>query len=284
MNAQLPLEEETSRFVDLAGLRVHYNEAGAGHPVIFIHGSGPGATGWSNFSQNLVHLAESFHVIALDCPGWGKSDTPSAEQSDLVEVVRELMDKLQLEKAALVGNSMGGAVSISFAVRYPGRISHLITMGSPCPVPNVFSETMTTEGLKILFEAYAQPSPENFKKLVEVMCFDPSFATDELAAQRSAAALATPDHLKKFLQPDNFATLLPGFFELGGKIPQISVPTLAIHGRNDRTVHYENSLQLVSMIPNSRLLLLNQCGHWAQLEHSAEFNRSVAEFLQHSYG
>lgn len=282
MNNTNLTEETSSRFIEIDGIGVHYNEAGHGHPLILIHGSGPGASGWSNFSQNMASLSRDFRVIAIDCPGWGKSDTPTPEQSDLVEVVRSLMDKLEIPRAALVGNSMGGAVSISFALRYPERISHLITMGAPCPGPNLFSEALDTEGLKVLFATYAEPSPANFKRLVEIMCYDPAFASNELAEQRSASALANPAHLKKFLQPGNFMTLLVGFFELTHRIPQIACPTLAIHGRNDRTVHFENSLQLVSMVPNARLVLLNQCGHWVQLEHAEEFNRLVAGFVKNA--
>lgn len=275
-------DEATSRSIEIDGLTVHYNEAGEGHPVVLIHGSGPGATGWSNFSQNMGPFAENFRVIAIDCPGWGKSGTPSDAQSDLVAVVDKFLTALNIDKAALVGNSMGGAISICFAVRYPEKISHLITMGAPCPAPKTFSEAMGTEGLKVLFEAYADPSPENFKKLVQIMCFDPAFATDALAAERSRATLANPAHVERFLKPNNFQKLLPGFFEMAGQIPGIAAPTLAIHGRNDRTVHYENSLQLVSMIPNARLVVLNQCGHWAQLEHAREFERLVADFVTHN--
>ncbi len=62
-------------------------------------------------------------------------------------------------------------------------------------------------------------------------------------------------------------------------LPTSSVPALIIHGRDDRTVHWEVSLRAMSMIQNSRMVLLNRCGHWAQLEHAAEFNRLVTEFV-----
>jgi len=71
------------------------------------------------------------------------------------------------------------------------------------------------------------------------------------------------------------------YYHDAGKGPE--VPTLAIHGRNDKPVHFENSLRLVSLIPYSRLVLLNRCGHWAQLEHAAEFNRLVAGFVAEAW-
>ena len=66
--------EGTSRFVTTPRWRLHYNEAGQGQPVLLLHGSGPGATGWSNFAPNIAALAEHYRVLAVDMPGWGDSD------------------------------------------------------------------------------------------------------------------------------------------------------------------------------------------------------------------
>ena len=150
-------------------------------------------------------------------------------------------------------------------------------MGPAAPGMNVFSPGGgMSEGMKILLETYAEPSPANFKRLVSVMAFDQSFATDELAQQRSANALAHPEHLTSF---GSAMKSIAAYFGLAHRLAEITAPTLAIHGRDDRTVHFENSLRLVAAIPDSRLVLFNRCGHWAQLEHAAEFNRLVAQFV-----
>lgn len=275
-------EASTSKFAQTPKWKIHYNEAGSGHPVIFLHGSGPGASGWSNFQTNIGPLSAHFRVIAADMPGWGKSDTAGPDDRDHVEAVCALMDSLGIEKAALVGNSMGGMTSLRCAVERPDRVSHLICMGSPAPGQRMFSPGGLSEGLKVLVHGYADPSPASFKQLVSVMAYDQKFATDDLAAERSRNALANPDHLKNFLASFKVGVMngpLSLFGKIGPSLGGIKVPALIIHGRDDRTVHYENGLQLVAQIPNSRLLLLNQCGHWAQLEHAAEFNRVVADFL-----
>src|SRR5712692_3329650 len=67
-------EESTSRLTQTKEWKLHYYEAGTGFPIIMLHGSGPGATGWSNFRPNLVALSGKYRVIALNFPGWGKSD------------------------------------------------------------------------------------------------------------------------------------------------------------------------------------------------------------------
>lgn len=274
-------EEGTSRTVQTADWKLHYNEAGEGHPIVLLHGSGAGATGWSNFRPNIGYLSQRYRVLAVDMPGWGKSDAALAEDYDHAEATLQLLDTLGIEKAALVGNSMGGMTSLTFATRYPDRISHLITMGPGSgKSPTLFGAgDGPTEGLKVLWQAYRDPSPESMKKVVEIMTFDSStFGTDELAQQRSDNARSRPDHLK------NFLASMPG----GGpvrkmfrqeQLGEIQTPTLLIHGRDDRVVHFEHSLRLVASIPNSRLVLFNRCGHWAQLEHADEFNRLVDQFV-----
>lgn len=283
MTAQLT-EEGTSKYLQTPSWKLHYNEAGEGHPVILLHGSGAGATGWSNFSPNIGELAKDFRVIALDAPGWGKSDPATSDQYDHPAAVLELMDGLGIEKAALIGNSMGGMTGLTFAARYPERISHLITMGSGSffSVPALFGPgDGPSEGLKILQEGYRNPTPEVMKRLVEIMTYSSENASDELAQQRADNASSRPDHLANFLTS----------FANKGPVPTVATPeqicsittrSLLMHGRDDRVVHYEHSLRLVSMIPDSRLVLFNRCGHWAQLEHAEEFNRLVRNFINES--
>lgn len=193
MSETVLTEAGTSRFVETKRWRIHYNEAGEGAPVLLLHGSGPGATGWSNFSPNLAPLAERFHVYAVDMPGWGKTESNSAQDRDHVEAGVLFLDELGIDKAAIIGNSMGGMTGIRLAIQHPERISHLIPMGSPAPGANILNPGgALTEGLQVLIDVYQDPSPENFKRLVRVMAFDPVFATDELAQQRSKMPSRTP--------------------------------------------------------------------------------------------
>jgi 2-hydroxy-6-oxonona-2,4-dienedioate hydrolase len=269
-------QDSTSRFVQTPSWRIHYNEAGEGTPVIMLHGSGPGATGWSNFNRNMGALAERHRVLAVDMPGWGQSDSVTFEERDHVEAALQLMDALGIEKAAFVGNSMGGMTSLRFAIKHPDRISHLITMGPGAPGVKLYGfGDGPTEGLKILNRGYRDPSPETLRELVEIMTFDSNFVTDELIAQRASAAQARPDHLENFI--GGIGKPLPVTTE--ADLAGITAPSLLFHGRDDRVVHYENSLKLVALIPDSRLVLLNRCGHWAQLEHADEFNELVLQFL-----
>jgi 2-hydroxy-6-oxonona-2,4-dienedioate hydrolase len=249
--------------------------------VILLHGSGPGATGWSNFRPNIAPLAENFHVYAVDMPGWGESDTQTDETGrDHPAALVDLMDTLGIEKAALIGNSMGGMTSLGTAIRFPDRVSHLIAMGAPSPGIDIFSPGGGwSEGLKVLMHAYREPTPENMKKLVQIMCYDQSMATDELAGLRSQAALSHPEHLDSWNALQDNPPAHNPYADLAPRMKDIGIPMLAIHGRDDRVVNYEHSLRFTSAVPDSRLLLINRCGHWVQIEHAAEFNRAVASFV-----
>jgi 2-hydroxy-6-oxonona-2,4-dienedioate hydrolase len=283
-----PLTEAgTSRFATTKNWQLHYNEAGSGSPVVLLHGSGPGATAWSNFSPNISALSEQHRVIAVDLPGWGKSDPldPMAQHRSIahVEALVELLDELGIERASIVGNSMGGLVGMALSAEQPHRVERCVTMGSGIIGPAILTPGGLSEGMRIILETYRDPSPENFRRLVSIMVYDPSFATQELLEQRSAAALEARHHLANFLKPVEagfaFFRPAPGGEELISRLMQSSTPCLFIHGRDDRVVHWETSLRAVSFVPDSSMHLVNRCGHWMQLEHAEAFNALVTGFL-----
>ncbi|MBC9735211.1 alpha/beta fold hydrolase [Nocardioides marmotae] len=279
-------QESAARDTTLpSGTHVRYYEAGApdAPPVVLLHGSGPGATGWSNFSGNIPVLASAgFRVIAPDMPGWGGSDAVATTDMDHDRDLVELLDTLAIPRAALVGNSMGAHTAIRFATLHPERITHLVTMGASLgrgPASLFGAGDGPSEGLKVIVRAYRDASPENMQALVEIMTYDKArFATPELTRARSEAALARPDHLKNYVEGLAHGAPIPIRVDRD-KIPGITVPTLLIHGKDDRVLHYETTLWLLANIPNSRAVLLNRCGHWAMIEHAEEFNRLVVDFL-----
>jgi len=171
-------ESSTSKFVKineqgLSDFNIHYNDAGAGEAVIMLHGGGAGAGGWSNYYRNVEPLVEAgYRVILKDSPGFNKSDAlVTDEQRGLVNAraVKGLMDALGIDRAHLVGNSMGGATALNFAIEYPNRIDKLILMGPGGLGPSMFAP-MPMEGIKLLFKLYAEPSYETLKQMIQVFC------------------------------------------------------------------------------------------------------------------
>src|ERR1700753_13878 len=127
--------ESTSRFVEVdvdGPLKLHYHEAGAGETVVLLHGCGPGASSWTNFSRNIAVLAQHFHVLAVDQPGYGHSDK-RAEHGQFnryaARALKGLFDQLDLGRVPLVGNSLGGGTGVRFALDYPDLAGRLGLMG-----------------------------------------------------------------------------------------------------------------------------------------------------------
>lgn len=275
-------EESTSRSVTTPDWTIHYNEAGSEDApvVVLLHGSGPGATGWSNFKTNIPELSKDFRVIAPDMPGWGRSSAVTRDENDHAKAAVQLLDALGIERATFVGNSMGGITTLRLATEYPERVSRIVTMGPGSgAVPITQPGGGLSEGMKVLLGGYREPTAESMKRLVEVMTYDSArFGTDELAAERARSAQANPEHLDNYLAGFAAGGPIAKWFSLDA-LTKVDVPALLIHGRDDRVVHFEHSLHLLARIPDSRLVLLNRCGHWAQVEHADEFNRIVREFL-----
>ena len=126
----------TSRFASAGGVRIHYhdvNSTAPGLPLVCLHGAGPGASAWSNFRGNVEAFASRYRTILVDLPQYGRSDKPvitEGRQSFSARVMHELLDELGIERANLLGNSMGGQVALKLAIEWPSRVHRLIAVGS----------------------------------------------------------------------------------------------------------------------------------------------------------
>lgn len=282
-----PLSEAaSSRFARIKegdlDLQLHYNDCGSGaETVVMLHGSGPGASGWANFNRNVEPLvAAGYRVILMDCPGWSKSDpiVCTGSRSDLnARALKGLLDELKLERVHVIGNSMGGHSAVAFALANPGRVGKLVLMGGGTGGPSQFVP-MPTEGIKLIQALYREPSIENLKKMMAVFVFDSSSLTEELYQARLDNMLARRDHLENFVK--SAAANPKQFTDYGPRLGEVTAPTLIIWGRDDRFVPMDIGLRLLWGMPNAELHIFNRCGHWAQWEHAAKFNRMVREFLQ----
>ncbi|MCT1433497.1 alpha/beta fold hydrolase [Dietzia maris] len=275
----MQLRDTTAKWIQTENWGIHYHEMGRGDPVILLHGSAPGSSGWVNFADNIASLASEFRVMALDIPGWGRSNAAPPGRADSVGALTEFIDALGIDRASLVGNSMGAMIAMSFAARHPDRVAHLVTMGAPALFgANALAPGGPSEGLKHLVRAYQDPSLPTLKSMYEVMVFNPVHVTAEAVEQRRDAAIARPELLSDFL--DGFGK--PGYMPTptAEEVAQISAPTLLIHGRDDRVIHFENALKLCATIANSRVHLINRCGHLAQIEHVDEVNALISYFLR----
>lgn len=271
----------TGRLIDVDGIATYVHEAGSGEPIVLIHGAGPGATGLSNWSRNIEVLARDFRVITVDLPGFGQSQKmsiPSAFFEFYGLHIGKLLDAMGIEKAHMVGNSLGGGASMMLALRRPEKVGKLVLMGSGGGYP--VSSVMPSTGLKMLVGFYEAPGPsrERLAAFISEMVFDKALVTDELLDQRWQAA-TTPE-----------VVACPPFAFRDGRPPMpdevwrerldlLPHQTLIVWGREDRVMPLDNGFILMKQIPNARMHIMPNCGHWAQWERPDEFNPLVRQFL-----
>ena len=265
-------------------MRLHYEEAGSGPVVVLLHGGGPGASGMSNFARNVPVFAEHFRVIVVDQPGFGKSDKPPVEGNYFTfaaNALRDLLDELGVEKANLVGNSLGGGTAVRFSLNFPERSGRLVLMGPGGLSLNVFSPD-PTEGVRRLTEFVAPPGPsrEKMAAFLRTLVFDQRLITDQLIDERFAVA-SDPAQLAAM------ASLGASFYDqqyfedglLWREAHRLRNQVLLIWGREDRVNPLDGALVALKLIRKARLHVFGGCGHWAQLEKFDEFNRLAIDFL-----
>ncbi|MBF6236172.1 4,5:9,10-diseco-3-hydroxy-5,9,17-trioxoandrosta-1(10),2-diene-4-oate hydrolase [Nocardia otitidiscaviarum] len=277
--------ESTSRYAQVRpDLKLHYHEAGVGNgpTIVLLHGGGPGASSWSNFAKNIPVLAEDFHVLAVDQPGFGRSDKPVDHPQYFVHsstALKDLLDTLEItERVHLLGNSLGGGTATRFALDFPDRAGKLVLMGPGGLSTNLFAPD-PTEGVKLLSKFNFEPTKENLEAFLRIMVFDQSLITPELIEERFASAsapeaLAATRAMGKSFAGADFAKGM--IWRDAYKLRQ---PVLMIWGREDRVNPIDGALVALKMIPRVQLHVFGGCGHWAQLEKFHEFNRLATDFL-----
>ena len=278
--------ESTSTFTEVGeGLTLHYHEAGVGNgpTIVLLHGGGPGASSWSNFSRNIPVLANDFHVIAVDQPGYGKSDKPTEHPQYFVHsssALKALLDALDItDRVHLLGNSLGGGTAVRFALDYPERAGRLVLMGPGGLSVNLFAAD-PTEGVRNLRKFAYEPTRDNLEAFLRIMVFDQSLITPELIDERFAAASSPESLAAAKSMGKSFSS---GDFEKGmlwRDAYKLRQRVLLIWGREDRVNPLDGALVALKMIPRAQLHVFGGCGHWAQLEKFDEFNRLAADFLR----
>ncbi len=266
-----------SRFVDLDGVRVHYQEKGNGTPLVLVHGYTASTYAWKDVFEP---LAQHYHVVALDLKGFGFSGKPDGDYTRRAqsELVIKLMDHLSIDRAILCGNSMGGEVSLNAARYHPERVRALILVDSggvtvsnsgsvspgfaqwPVIGPTVTALALTTDSL--------------VRDGLRKSYFDDAKVTDEMVASyyrplktsggQRAAFLARRQASQQPIEPE---------------ISKISQPTLILWGADDELIPVEAGRKLNSLIAGSRLAVLDHCGHVPQSECPAPFLREITGFI-----
>jgi 2-hydroxymuconate-semialdehyde hydrolase len=261
-------------------LRVHETGDVGKDTVLFLHGSGPGATGLSNWEAVITDLADRYHCIAPDILGFGDSTHPDDPPRGMgpfgalrVETLLGLLDALGVDRTSLVGNSMGGLFSLRMVIAAPTRINKMVLMGSGG------SPVGRGPELGRLVDFYDDPTVENMARLMSAFVYEPRMFGDRL---HEIAASRMPRAIRPEVQRSHLATFdaaAPADVVSNEDLQAIEQQTLLIHGREDQFVPLAASYHFFEQIPNSQLHALGKCGHWTQIEHRARFVNLIDAFL-----
>lgn len=256
------------------GLRLHFLDEGSGPVVLWLHGSGPGASGYSNFKGNYPQFAAAgFRNLVVDLPGFGRSDKPEDVQYDLdffVKTISGFLKAVGVKRATLLGNSLGGAIALGLALAEPERVEKLILMA-----PGGVEERETyfqMIGIQRMVELYsAGPlGIEQMRRIMSLQLFDSSQLDDNLLAERVAVAVHQPRNL--------FSTMMVP--NMTDRLEELQVPILGFWGTDDNFNPATGALKVLKHSRNARFIMLNRCGHWVQVEHRDLFNKACLDFLR----
>ena len=265
------------RFIDLDGHSTHYIEMGTGEPVILIHGFLYDTFTWHN---NMNALAKHFKLFAIALWGFGYSTREPLDYGYplYAEQLLMFMDALNIEKASLVGHSMGGGTAIYFAVHHPDRVDKLVLVdaaGMPNPLPLLGRLTNLPLVGELMYGMRG-----NFMRRMALKTnwiHDESFITDSYFenATRFHKVKGSTKVMLTILRKQFFHTLPDKVRALG----ELNIPTLIVWGRHDTAIPLARGHEMHALLRGSRLEVLDNVGHCPHDETFARFNQTAVEFL-----
>ena len=256
--------------VTVFGAKISYVEAGdpAKPTVILLHGLGGNSSNWA---FNIPALSQKYHVIAPDQIGFGKSDRPLIKYrvATYVDFLDKFMSELKIDRATLVGNSLGGWVAALTAIKYPNRVERLVLADAAGLKPSdvdlgqVYSLNYSTR--------------DEVRQLVKLVFYNQAlFDSDAAIDQSMMVRIAANDGytinslIESIKRNEDF---------LNGRLGDIKKPTLIIWGKQDGLIKPSDGEQFKREISGSELIMFDQCGHVPMVEKAADFNKAVLVFL-----
>jgi len=259
------------QWVDAAGIRIAYEQAGSGPPLVLVHGAVSDSRVWK---WQLDPLSERFTVVAWDAPGCGQSADPdeSFRLPDYAHVLAEFIAALGLEPAHVLGHSFGSALALELATRHPTLVASLVLVGAYAGWAGSLPAPEVERRLAFALEAAAQPPG----------AFEPESMPGLFSRKLSPQAAATLRMVMSECRPVATRTMAYALAEadLRQALPSIRKPALLVHGDADERSPLTVAEDLHDRIPGSAVTVLPGLGHECFLEEPDLFNAEVLAFLQ----
>jgi pimeloyl-ACP methyl ester carboxylesterase len=265
------------QYIEIDGLRLCYQEVGAGPTVIILPGLGTSIDFWQ---RNLPALAEHFHVLALDLPGFGKSDKPDVAY-DLRWTcgrIRAFMDARGVERASFVGGSMGGHLALLMALEHPERVERVVLMGSTgawrppgvlldAAIQLVWNDALVTDYLRGRWPAIYRSLFVQQTELTETLL------------RYQMARRARPGEYRAEGRASSRALRSIVYSSCRSRLGEVTVPVLLVWGASDRIHPVADGAYMQAHLPDARLVVIEGASHEAMLDQPEAFNDAVAAFL-----
>jgi pimeloyl-ACP methyl ester carboxylesterase len=271
---------EYRREIDVVGARANYVEMGEGPPLLFVHGL---SGAWQNWLEQIPHFARTHRVVAVDLPGFGVSPMPPWDISIPAygRFLRDFCERVEIERCALVGNSMGGFIATELAIAEAKRVEKLVLVSAagitwakarrePAAMLGRVGRAAAPMALRVQLSGIRRPRLRH--RTFRGVFHDPNALRRELLWENVVPALQSPGYF------DAMTTLVG--YDIRDRLEEIEDPTLIVWGRNDRVVPVPAALSYRRRIgDNAELHIFDRTGHVPQMERPVRFNRVLEDFL-----
>lgn len=276
------IQPPEDQYVQIWNIRTRYWAVGEGESaVLLLHGFGGYVENWID---NITTLAQTHRVYALDIFGFGRSDKPIIKFPNTYasKFIHDFLESQQIDRTALVGESMGGGLALQFTLLYPEMVEKLVLadsggLGKEAP------QLLRIMSIPILGEIFSRPSREGVKTLLSNVYYDQDLITDERIeegfqmASLPGAQRAQLHMLRSII--DAFGVKRDIYRQILDHLDKIQVPTLVLWGAQDQFLPIAHAHAALEKIPNAQLHVFDPCGHVPNIECASEFNTVVTDFL-----
>jgi pimeloyl-ACP methyl ester carboxylesterase len=269
----MPGEPKDASFIEVEGARVRYVDKGEGPPVVLVHGFASSLETWDAVIPTLV---QKHRVIALDLKGFGWTDRPEGDYSPWAQakIVRAVMERRGIERAAIVAHSWGSSVVLALALGAPERVTRIALYDAwvfEDQIPTFFRLARREAVGDFLFGVYYKERPD---ERLALAFYDPTILNEKLAE----------DVEKSLERPGTVAAALAAtrgqqFAEVEKRYRTIDKPVLLLWGREDVVTTLDFGERLSKELPRARLVVYPKCGHFPMIEAAAASTTELAKFL-----
>ena len=257
------------KWVTVYGVKLRYLEAGTGPAVILLHGLGGDSSNWA---ANIGPLSRKYRVIVPDQIGFGKSDKPliNYRVATYVDFLKGLMTELKVDRASLVGNSLGGWIATAFALANPQMVDRLVLVDAA-------GFALPKDSDPAVLSALNPATRDHIKQLLPLVFYNTQLFASDAAVDAFFA--------RKMTSGDSYTTqriiesVIRGDDVLDTKLGGVKQPTLIVWGREDKLTPLAMGERFKKEIPGSDLVVFEKCGHVPQMEKPPDFNATLMKFL-----